>query len=226
MAISSIYCSNQPISTNVKKNNSKNNSSNPNFKGNPLEIGKSISNSVTKKAVITGVFTSIATFFTGIMAQINAKKAQKEKEAFIAKTVEELSKMIYSVPETFGHYPNEYPAYAHYYRYSQAECEGIAEFVDDKTVFGALQNVLNPGTHREIPTRHLTKDEVIELGNAIKKHGEGLITDFEYNYSNHGDPLICNKGAILINQWKNGESLENIINKTKTAEKTIEFEKE
>lgn len=197
--------------SNVQKNKLNNNSYNPYFKGNVVQVGKNVTNNTTKNAVKIGLFVSIASFFTGIVSQIEAKKAQKERDALIASTADELSKMTYAVPEIFGQYPNEYPAYAHYYRYSKAECDGIAEFVGDTTVFNALKNVLNPGTHREVPTRRLTKDEVIELGNVIKKYGEGLITDFKYNYSNHGDPLICNKGAELLNRWESGESLENII---------------
>ena len=151
---------------------------------------------------------------TTLQIKIANKKAQKEKEALKAKTIKELSEEEYAETKIFGHYPNEWVGKEYYYRYNQATCEGIAEFIDDSTVFHALRTVLDPSSHEDVPIRNLTKDEVIELGNAIKLHGIGLFISYDCNYDRRS-----NKGAEIINQWKTGESLEDTINK---IEKTKE----
>lgn len=207
MTISPISYSSYQNSINVRNN--------PQISGNQVAFKglEKIATKKTQEAITKNsgkIFATLAGILgiTTLQIKIANKKAQNEKEALKAKTIKELSEEEYAKTKTFGHYPNEWVGKEYYYRYNQDTCEGIAEFIDDPTVFHALRTILNPGCHEDIPIRNLTKDEVIELGNAIKRHGTRLFVSYDCNYDRHS-----NKGAKIINQWKTGESLEDTINK-------------
>lgn len=225
MAISPISYSNYQNTINIRKNNNlPNNSQVPEnqvaFKG--LE---KVATKTTQEAIKKNngkIFAALAGILgiTTLQKKIANKKAQKEKEALKAKTIKELSEEEYAETKIFGHYPNEWVGKEYYYRYNQATCEGIAEFIDDSTVFHTLRTVLDPSSHEDVPIRNLTKDEVIELGNAIKLHGIGLFVSYDCNYDRRS-----NKGAEIINQWKTGESLEDTINKIEKTKEATAFAK-
>ena len=217
MTISPISYSSYQNSINVRKNLKNNPQISENqvaFKGLEKIATKKTQEAITKNS--SKIFVALAGILgiTTLQIKIANKKAQKEKEVLKAKTIKELSEEEYAETKIFGHYPNEWVGKEYYYHYNQATCEGIAEFIDDSTVFHALRTVLDPSSHEDVPIRNLTKDEVIELGNAIKLHGIGLFISYDCNYDRRS-----NKGAEIINQWKTGESLEDTINK---IEKTKE----
>lgn len=223
MSIYPISYSSYNNSINIRKN-LKNNSQIPEnqvaFKGLEKVATKTSQETITKNS--GKIFATLAGILgiTTLQIKIANKKAQKEKEALKAKTIKELSEEKYAETKIFDHYPNEWVGKEYYYRYNQATCEGIAEFIDDSTVFHALRTVLDPSSHEDVPTRNLTKDEVIELGNAIKRHGIGLFVSYDCNYDRRS-----NKGAEIINQWKTGESLEDTINKIEKTKEATDFAK-
>lgn len=214
MTISPVYYSNYQSAVNIKQNNKRcNNPQSPEkqvaFKG--LEKVAIETTKKNKGKILPSLAGVLG--ITALCTKITDIKTLRKQKALKKQAIEELSKTTYRDVEIIGRYPGpEVPVYVERYCYTPEECKGIAEFVEDRSVYYSLCAVIDPGTHPDISIRALTKDEILELGNTIKKYGESLITDFTFDYS-QSRPIVCNKGAKLIKEWKPGEPLEDVINR-------------